>query len=189
MARRRSIQASKTEDLVQKALCKVAKGKVHKGEPIWKELGISKATYHRRQKGGKSRAEARECQQLLSRAEEKALIVWITMMAATGNPVSHAFIREMAEEIRRKRVCDVNDENIEHVSYPPIGQQWVQRFLQRYPFMKTCLSKAIEAARIKDMSSSLVLEFFEVLVNLIETYNIRLEDIYNMDETGITLLF
>ena len=50
--------------------------------------------------------------------------------------------------------------------------------------MKTALSRSIEAARLKEVSSELVLESFEILTEVIEELDIRLEDIYNMDETG-----
>src|SRR5213075_1306646 len=59
-------------------------------------------TLSRRFKGGKTRSEAREVQQMLSRAQEKALVSWITNLTVTGHPVSHGFIREMAEEIRKQ---------------------------------------------------------------------------------------
>lgn len=69
------------------------------------------------------------------------------------------------------------------VDYPPIGEGWVSRFLGRYPFMTTKSSHAIEAARIKEVSSEFILEFFDVLAKIVEEHDIRLEDIYNMDET------
>ena len=45
--------------------------------------------------------------------------------------------------------------------------------------MTTKLSHAIEAARIKEVSSELILEFFDVLTKIIEEHDTRLEDIYN----------
>ena len=68
-----------------------------------KEMKVYKDTLGRRLLGKKSRAEAREAQQKLTKAEEKVLAEWITRLTATGHPARHEFIREMAEEIRRKR--------------------------------------------------------------------------------------
>ena len=107
----RSEKATISEARVQKALNQT-KGKDRTtGYRAAKDTGASKSTLYRRLSGGKSRAEAREAQQLLHKYEEKSLVVWITMMAATGNPVSHACVREMAEEIRQQRLIGVNDEN------------------------------------------------------------------------------
>src|SRR5438552_16237914 len=68
-------------------------------------LGVSKTTLHRRVKGGKSRREAQEWRQNLRKQEEKALAWWISTSAATGNPVWHPFIREVAEKLRETRVA------------------------------------------------------------------------------------
>ena len=184
MGRRKSQKAIDTEAKVKDALHQVQGGKIKTGYAAAKSFGVSKSTMYRRLSGGKTRAEAREEQQLLSKHEEKALIVWITMLAATGNPVSHPMVRAMAEEIRQQRVESINEADCVLVDYPPIGEGWVSRFLGRYPFMATKLSRVIEAARIKDVSSELILEFFDVLVNLVAEYDIQVEDIYNMDETG-----
>ena len=54
--------------------------------------------------------ESREGAQLLSIPEEKALVEWITRLTITGHPATHAFIREMAEEIRQRRVSQINNE-------------------------------------------------------------------------------
>jgi Tc5 transposase DNA-binding domain len=137
-----------------------------------------------RVKGGKSRAEAHESQKLLHNYEEKSLVVWITMMAATGNPVSQACVTEMADEIRKRRLIGVNDESMNLVEYPPIGKCWVKRFLKRYPSLQTILSRSIEAARIKEVSPQLVSQFFEVFKQVLKELNIEWQDVYNMDETG-----
>ena len=79
----------------------------------------------------KSVAESREAQ-LLSGPKEKALKEWIICLTVTGHPVTHEFIREMAEEIRKKHVASINDE-MELVSYDPIGSTWVRSFIKHHP--------------------------------------------------------
>jgi hypothetical protein len=187
--RRRSEKAVQSETRVKDALNKISTKTFATGCAAAKATGVSKSTVYRRLSGGKNRAEARESQQILHNHEEKSLIAWITMMAATGNPVNHAYVREMAEEIRSQCVSGINDEFSTFVSYPPIGQDWVNRFLKRYPFMKTALSHSIEAARLKEVSSELVSEFFDVLTEVIKELDIQLENIYNMDKTGIYTVF
>ena len=70
---------------------------------------VSHMTLLRRWKGGKTIAESCEDQQNLIIAEEKALERWITCMTATGNPVSHDHIREMAQEIHNNRAKRLED--------------------------------------------------------------------------------
>ena len=184
MVRSRNQKAIRSEARVKEALNQ-AKGKKRiTGYRAAKNTGASMATVYRRLKGGKSRAEAREAQQLLHNFEEKALTTWITMMAATGNPVSQACVKEMAEDIRKQRLMGVNDESLTLIEYSPIGQSWVQQFLNRYSSLKTTLSRSIEVARLKEVTPELVSQFFYVFTQVVKDLNIQPQDVYNMDETG-----
>jgi hypothetical protein len=60
-------------DKIKRALASISSGEYRTPYQAAKVLGLSEATLQWRIKGGKSHAEAREAQQLLSRAEEKAL--------------------------------------------------------------------------------------------------------------------
>jgi len=108
-------------------------------------LGVSRASLHRRVNGGKSRKEAREPTQLLSQQEEKALADWITSATAAGHPITHRYIKEMAQGIRESRT-DIESEYLH-----PLEKNWVGAFLQCYSHLKTKLSKAIEAVHIKNV--------------------------------------
>ena len=182
MTRPRSKKALETEANVKKAFDGLSSGLYTTPYQARKALGLSKGTMSRRINGGKSRAEAREKQQTLSKAEEKALEGWITRLTATGHPAQHDFIRDMAEEIKNQRSHDSNDfrDNI------PIPITWVPQFLQRHPHLKTTLSRCIEAARIKDVTPDAIMNWFRQLQEIIEENQITFENVYNMDETGIT---
>src|SRR6266496_6649985 len=52
--------------------------------------------------GGQTHVECREELQLLSPAEEKVLVSLITHFMASGHPLSHPQLQEMAEEIRKQ---------------------------------------------------------------------------------------
>ena len=136
----------------------------------------------RRINGGKSCADAREHQQLLSKGQEKALVGWITQLTATGHPARHEFIRELAAEIR-KQVDNADDSPRTDL---PIGVEWVPQFINRHPYLKTQLTRSIEAARIKDITKEAVENWFTQLQETIEKHQITLENIYNMDETGLS---
>ena len=118
-----------------------------------KVLVVSRTTLHRRVKGGTTRKEAREPMQLLTQHEEKALADWITSATVTGHPVTHRYIKGMAQGIRESR-ADVQPEYLR-----PIGKNWMGAFLQRHSHLKTKLAGAIEAARMKEVTRDQVINF------------------------------
>ena len=142
-----------------------------------KATGTSESILTRRFKGGNSRAEARESQQTLSKAQEKALASWITDLTATGHPAHHDFIRDMAEQIRKQYKPDGNTR-----TPLPIGETWVQQFIKRHLYLKTILSHSIEAARIKDVTMDVVMDWFNKFEEMINNHQFKKENIYNMDE-------
>src|SRR5436305_12640198 len=125
MPRPRSQKAAEKEARIQEALVGLSNGLYPSEYAAAKALGLSANTLGRRRKGGKSIAERHESSQLLSVAEEKALARWITRLTFSGYPATHTFIREMAEEIRQRRVRSINSDGMNLVSYPPIGTTWV----------------------------------------------------------------
>lgn len=68
---------------------------------------------------------------------------------------------------------------------PPLGPDWTKRFLRRHPHLKTKKSKAIETACIKEVTSEQVYNFNTELHRIIREHNIRLENIFNVNETGM----
>src|SRR5579859_7606085 len=145
-----------------------------------KALSMSHKILERHMNGGKSCLEARETQQKLTKAEEKVLGSWITHLTAVGHPARHAFIRDMAEEIKRQRGAE-----IEASEELPLGVTWVQC----NPHLKTVISRSIEAARIKDVTPDLVTNFFETLTTCLNDYQITTENVYNMNKTGISVYY
>jgi hypothetical protein len=123
MACRKNGKAAEHENQVQIALAGLQDGTYKSIDQAVAALGVSKTTLHRRVKGGKSRSEAQEWRQNLTRQEEKALARWISMSAATGNLVRHPFIREVAEKLRETRVTSSSD------FIPPLGPNWFNNSL------------------------------------------------------------
>jgi len=180
MTRRKSQKAAETEAKVNAAIEGLSSGLYLTPFAAAQALQLSRGTLHRRLAGGKSRSEAKENQQNLTHAEERALAQWITHLTATGHPARHAFIKEIAEEIRRARHM-----HSAPVSYPTLGDSWVPQFLSRHPTLQTTLAYAIESARIKEVSSDAVVNFFAIFSTLIKEHEISIENVYNMDETGM----
>ena len=175
----RSKKAAESEEKVVEALAGLKSGKYKTPYQAANSIGASRSTIQRRFNGGKTRSEAHESQQILSKAQEKALAECITHLTATGHPADHAFIRDMAEDIRKQSIVDADAR-----TPLPIGETWVKQFIKRHSYLKTTLSRSIEAARIKDVTREIVIEWFKRLEEVIEEHQIAPENIYNMDETG-----
>jgi hypothetical protein len=101
MVRRKKGEVVEREKQMQIALAGLRDGTYRNIDHAVAALGVSRTTLHRRVKGGKSRKEAQEWRQVLTKQEEKAPARWISISAATGNHVLHPFIREMAENSER----------------------------------------------------------------------------------------
>ena len=84
---------------IQQAIDEFLKGQYPSIRAAAKAYNLNHVTLANRLKGGRSIAEAHEQDQNLTKAEEKALVAWITHMTATGHPVRHGFICEMAQHI------------------------------------------------------------------------------------------
>jgi hypothetical protein len=182
MVRPINVKAEEREKAIKIAIVGVKDGTYKSIDQAAKELGVSKATLHRRLKGGKSRSEGKENQLRLTPQEEKALAAWISASTGVGNPVQHDFIREMAEHLIKHRVGD--DQLV-----PQLGSSWVPSFLRRHRHLKTTMTRAIESSRVKDVTKERVLHFNAEFRRLIREHNIRLEDIFNADETGLQFIF
>jgi hypothetical protein len=71
--------------------------------------------------------------------------------------------------------------------YDQIGEQWVQRFLRRHPELASVRPRGIDAVRIKDTSPERLKKWFDDLEKVLAEYNIKPENIYNMDESGFAI--
>jgi hypothetical protein len=73
------------------------------------------------------------------------------------------------------------------ISGKPVGEIWPKRFRKRHPDLKMKKATGLEKARAKALNQFAVDEFFNMLTDVIQEYNIMPENIYNMDEKGIQL--
>lgn len=183
MTRRKSEKTAETNAKVKAAIQGLSEGLYSTPYAAAQALGLHRKTLYRRLAGGKSPAEGKENQQNLTLVEEQALAQWITQLTVTGHPARHAFIREIAEEIRKQR----HSNSPVPVIYPSLGDSWVPQFLSRHPNLQTTISRLIESARVKEVSSESIMRFFSVFCSILEEKQIPLENVYNMDETGTSV--
>jgi len=141
-----------------------------------KAYGIPPSTLRDRINGATNSAISHQYQQRLIPQQEDFLVQWILEEEARGYPPSHARVREMANRILR-----INGES------NPIGQAWIPGFIRRNPRVASIVGKRLEAPRAEAATPEQIRAFLELFEATRIRLNIRLEDIYNMDETGIAL--
>jgi hypothetical protein len=166
------------EERIQLALSAIAKhGFRPSGRPYLslreaaKAYCISKTTLTARFNGRRVRVEAHEHERKLSPGCESALVKWIIEMGWRGIPMDSTMVAEHAA----------------HISGQELGENWIRKFRQRHPELKAKWTTGLEKCRAQSLNLTAVTGFFKVLEEVIETYSIPQENIYNMDEKGIQL--
>jgi hypothetical protein len=137
-----------------------------------------------------SRTQARQQQQKLSYAEDKVLLKWIKELTISGYSPGHRVLKEVAEEIRTKRVYNLDD--IPPSPFEPqpqfnLGQDWVPRFLQGHKHLKVVIGRRIESVRMDGATKPVLEAWFDAYNKLVQQEKIQQENIYNMDESGFSI--
>ena len=59
--------------------------------------------------------------------------------------------------------------------------------MERHPDLKTRWTQSLEQCRANNVNRPTVYKFFDILEELVKEFNIPIENIYNMDETGFRI--
>jgi hypothetical protein len=132
---------------------------------------VPRSTLTNRFNGVRTRKEAHAHQQNLAPAQEEVLVEWIKVMGRRGVPFTQRALQDFAEDICRR----------------PIGDSWPKRFLARHPELKVKWTTSLESCRAQALNPTVVGEYFSLLRETMEEYQIKPENIYNMDEKGVQL--
>ena len=138
----------------------------------------------RRIAGGLSRAQATEMTQILSNAEEKTLVRWIKRYTCAGSPMTPSLLLEMAELIRHERVRHASQNSSSTKIIAPIGHEWLYRFLNRYPTIRSIYATQLEAARFAGASYDKIKAWFDAVARKFQERVYDNANIWNMDESG-----
>ena len=97
------------------------------------------ATTLRRRLAGKTQdyATAAQGKQLFTVGEERAIAEHIGMMADCGFPLTHKFLRQMAQVMLNLRAMERKSKEGNASDPHVVGKQWVDRFLERNEGFKT----------------------------------------------------
>ena len=118
-------ESAYSESELQDAILAYKSGKFSSIRACAEAFRVPYPTLQTRLSGRTSRSYAHEYMQILSKAEERTLVRWITHLTSTGFPASPALAIEMAEEVRRNQFQLSRNPP----SYlRPIGKNWLERF-------------------------------------------------------------
>jgi hypothetical protein len=76
---------------------------------------------------------------------------------------------------------------VQAIVYNDIGKEWVQRFLKRHSELASVRPRSIDAVRVKDTCPERLQRWFDDLETVLAEFNIKLENIYNMDESRFAI--
>jgi DDE superfamily endonuclease/Tc5 transposase DNA-binding domain len=139
---------------------------------------ISPQTLSNRLNGSVSRAEAREAQQHLSKAEEDILVDWILKLSAQGFGPTIKLLKKLASGIIRRK----------NSSFKEVGEKWVHRFRQRHSDrLGGGWSNNLDIKRGKAVNKSAVADYYRLLEKVVKEKEITPDRIYGMDEKGFLL--
>jgi hypothetical protein len=145
-----------------------------------KRKGVPLSTLYHREHGRPSRKKKAEGQQYLTVPEEKALETFLKLMSDFGYPVRIKFLPSFAHSIARQRSST-------NTSIKPPSKNWAQAFQKRHPGLKSRRVRALDWKRHEKNIYDKILHWFEVIEQVLKDPAILLENVYNIDETGVML--
>ena len=136
---------------------------------------IPLTTLRRRLGGGVSCALAHESQQLLTVAEEKAVVRWIYRLEEFGFPPRTQHVKEAVSLLKESTWTE------------GVGKNWITRFLNRHPDLVSKFSSQFDKKRLKMSNPEVVNSHFSKVRKLQHQYNLKDSNTYNVDEKGFRL--
>ena len=135
-------------------------------------------------------ATAARGKQLFTVGEEQAIAEHVGNMADCGFPLTHKLLRQIAQDMVNLR--GIQPKGVQGGSAgtsPPsthvVGQQWVDRFLERNAGFKRTYIRYQERARAAASNDvKLQADFLRKLDNLVRRKKILPENLWNCDEKG-----
>ncbi|KAF5848074.1 hypothetical protein GGP41_009307 [Bipolaris sorokiniana] len=138
------------------------------------------STLIHRRLGRRSRAEQAQSQQYLTQEEEKALVKFLLLMSSLGQPVRVKYLRSLAFSIARQRFT-----KSESIKRP--GKNWPRAFEKRHPELQTRRVRSIDWKRHGNNIYEKIVEWFNVISQVLQDPCVLPENVYNMDEIGVML--
>ena len=168
-------QKGDKEARIKKAIHAVKSGDFPSLRRTAEAYDIPLTTLRRRLAEGISCALAHESQQLLTVAEEKAIVRWIYRLEEFGFPPRTQHVREAVALLKGLTWTE------------EVGKNWVTRFLHRHPDLVAKFSSQFDKKCLKMSKPEVVNNHFTKIRNLQRQYHLTASNNYNVDEKGFQL--
>ena len=168
-------------DKLQIALREIAKGR--KIREVGRAFNIPESTL-RKQKNAETHGTRLGCEAIFSPETEKQLKDYVLTLAKLFHGLTPLQLRKLAFRY-------AEEHQIKHRFSPEIGaagKDWLYGFLKRNPEVKLRQPEGTSINRIVSFNAESVKKFFTNLKIMMDTYNFPPNRIFNMDETGVTVV-
>jgi hypothetical protein len=117
-------------------------------------FNVPRTTLRRRIHGIQNRATSRANCSKLTETEEQSLEKWILSMDLRGAAPRPSMVREMADLLLQKRGT---------TPVLSVGQNWITKFVKRYPLLSSRFSKRYNHERAKYEDPKIITEWFNLV--------------------------
>jgi hypothetical protein len=114
--------------------------------------------------------------------EEKALCRHLDRLDKIGLPAQRELLRAAADYILLANWTPTSTDK----KQPSVGRHWVSRFLKRYPEYTLKRQKVLDLERKRAVSYENLQNWFQLLQDVITSFGIDSDDIWNFDEKDHT---
>ena len=140
---------------------------------------ISRTTLQRRLEKVPTLKEFNSQKRKLKLSEEQTLVQWILNLDQRGFPPQIIGVRRMADTLLAARGSNPPPQ--------PVGKNWVSRFIENQPELKTKWNRKFHSQRAKCEDPDTINAWFKRVQETRQLYGILDDDSYNFDETGFMM--
>lgn len=144
-----------------------------------RRINLDHNTLARLVKGGITKSESNAKKSWVTYEEQEVIVKYVIAMAHRGFPLSPRRLREHAEIVLRARLGDKFPED-------GLGKCWATRFITKHnERIGMYWSSPLDNSRARGVNPNTNAEYFAILEEVREDYDIADELLYGADETGI----
>jgi len=114
------------------------------------KYGLLYSTHHDQLNGAQDRKSSRECMQLFTKQEEKAIVQWCNHLHDWGFQPKITLLNQMAEHLIQK-----------HAGQQTLGKHWLKRFLDRNPELASRVSSRLDRQPALASNPAVLRDYFK----------------------------
>jgi hypothetical protein len=135
--------------------------------------GVANSTLHDRRAGRQPRGQEAVKHARLTRYQEDILAKYIQNTQLQYTPVNRVQLHVVAEMLAQQNEPDAR-----------LGKNWLTRFINRRPELKTARNRGLDSKRITAVIPSQLEGWYAHIGDVVQRFNIHPQDQWNMDEIG-----